>query len=101
MAEWLKRPTLDQVDGGLLGGQDKKKIFFRLKKFFDLRPISFFTPFFKPYVTFLFIYMAIFPKMAPLFSYEPTVYCELLVNTKINLATPKYHPIGLKIESAV
>ena len=50
------------------------KLFFFLKKNFDFRVILVFTPIFKSYVTFLLIYRVIFLKMAPLFSYEPTVH---------------------------
>ena len=49
------------------------KIFFLLFLLLYLTLVFFFTPFFKPYVTFPQIYMATFLKMAPLFSYVPTV----------------------------
>ena len=54
---------------GGAGGQNFFLIFSKI----DLRPNLIFTLFFKPYVTFLCIFMANFLKMAPLFTFEPTV----------------------------
>ena len=54
------------------GGAGGQKFFLIFSKI-DLRPNLIFTLFFKPYVTFLCIFMANFLKMAPLFTFEPTV----------------------------
>ena len=50
-----------------------ENFFFLFKKSFNLMSFFIFTLFFEPCVTFLLISMAIFVKMALLFSYEPTV----------------------------
>ena len=68
----LRRQTiLDHLDKNW--GESGVKNFFSFFSKFDLRSNFVFPVFFKPYVTFPFIYMAIFLKMASLFSYEPTV----------------------------
>ena len=57
--------------------------------FFDLSPIFIFTLVFKPCVTFLLIYVAIFHKMLPLFSFEPTVDRSATA-TKSDFASKKW-----------
>ena len=66
-----RQTTLDHLVKDWSGVRGAK--FFFQKKIFDLSLILIFTLFFKPCVTFLLIYVAVFHKMAPLFSYEPTV----------------------------
>ena len=73
VAEWSKASDHFRSFGHKLKWGSGGQIFFPKKKRIDLRSILVFTPFFKLYVTFLLMCMAIFPKMAPLFSYEPTV----------------------------
>ena len=72
VAEWFRASDDFRPFGQKLKWGPGGKIFFQ-KTIFDLSLILIFTLFFKPCVTFLLIYVAIFHKMAPLFSYEPTV----------------------------
>ena len=66
-----RQTTLDRLDKnqGGAGG----KFFFLFLKNFHLSSNFVFPLFFNPYVTFLLMFMTIFHKMAPFFSYEPTV----------------------------
>ena len=72
VAEWFRASDHFRSFGQNLKWGPGAKIFFE-KMIFDLSLILIFTLFFKPCVSFLLIYVAIFHKMAPLFSYEPTV----------------------------
>ena len=75
VAEWSKASDHFRSFGQKLGWGWGSKFFLIFSKI-DLRPNLIFTLFFKPYVTFLCIFMANFLKMAPLFTFEPTVDCQ-------------------------
>ena len=74
----LRRQTDSRSFGQKLRWGPGDEFFFQKKKF-DLRSNFFFTLFFKPCATLLLLYVAIFLKMAPLFSYEPTVHVLIAI----------------------
>ena len=84
----LRRQSLTRSFGQKLRWGPGEENFFK-KMFFDLSPIFIFTLVFKPCVTFLLIYVAIFHKMLPLFSFEPTVDRSATA-TKSDFASKKW-----------